>query len=95
MTVFWTNEALDQLLAIHEYYAKNSKRYADRVIDRLTRRSEQIAAFPWSGRTVSEYADPEIREVVEAPFRIIYRIREEQLDVLAVFHGARRLPKAL
>jgi toxin ParE1/3/4 len=61
-------------------------------VDRLTRRSEQIAMFPQSGRVVPEYDAPEIREVIERPYRIIYCIREEQIDVLAVVHSAQRLP---
>jgi len=32
-------------------------------------------------------------EVLEAPYRIVYRIKsEDQVDALAVFHGAQRLP---
>jgi toxin ParE1/3/4 len=61
-------------------------------VDRLTRRSEQIAMFPQSGRVVPEYDAPEIREVIERPYRIIYCIRDEQIDVLAVVHSAQRLP---
>jgi plasmid stabilization system protein ParE len=66
--------------------------YAQRTIDRLTKRSEQIAAFPLSGRMVPEYEVPDIREVIERPYRIIYRIRSDQIDVLAVVHSAQLLP---
>ena len=62
------------------------------MIDRLTKRSEQIAAFPQSGRMVPEYQAPDIREVIERPYRIIYRIKQEQVDILAVVHGAQVLP---
>jgi toxin ParE1/3/4 len=48
--------------------------------------------FPQSERVVPEYDAPEIREVIERPYRIIYCIREEQIDVLAVVHSAQRLP---
>jgi plasmid stabilization system protein ParE len=66
--------------------------YAQRTIDRLTKRSEQIAAFPLSGRMVPEYEAPDIREVIERPYRIVYRIRSDQIDVLAVVHSAQLLP---
>jgi plasmid stabilization system protein ParE len=62
------------------------------MIDRLTKRSEQIAAFPQSGRMVPEYQAPDIREVIERPYRIIYRIKPEQVDILAVMHSAQVLP---
>ena len=92
MRVHWTNRALDHLLAIHEYAAQNSKVYADRLVDRLTRRSEQVGLFPRSGRTVPEYSREDIREVIERPYRIIYRIKEDQVDVLAVLHSAQQVP---
>ena len=80
------------LRAIHEYTAQNSKIYADRLIERLIRRSEQIGQFPRSGRMVAEYRREDVREVIERPFGIIYRLKEEQVDVLAVLHGARQVP---
>ena len=62
------------------------------MIDRLTKRSEQIVAFPRSGRMVPEYEAPDIREIIERPYRIIYRIKADQIDILAVVHGAQLLP---
>jgi len=61
------------------------------MVDRLTLRSEQIAIFPLSGRMVPEYEAEDIREIIEKPYRIIYRIKPEQIDVLAVIHGAQLL----
>ena len=62
-----------------------------RIVDRLTRRSVQISAFPNSGRTVPEYERKEIREVIEGRYRVIYLIEVAQVQVLAVIHGARDL----
>jgi len=53
--VLWTENALKHLLDIYEYISQNSPTYATRMVDRLTRRSEQIANFPMSGREVPEY----------------------------------------
>ncbi len=92
MKVHWTNTALGHLLAIYEYIAQDSSVYAQRMVDRLTRRSQQIAAFPLSGRMVPEFEAEDIREMIEKPYRIIYRIKPDQIDVLAVIHGARLLP---
>jgi toxin ParE1/3/4 len=89
--VHWTNTAIDHLLSIYEYIAHDSKPYANLLIDKLTRRSEQIAAFPLSGRMVSEYMDENIREVIDRPYRIIYRIHTDRIDILAVIHGAQEL----
>lgn len=88
MKVRWTDTAQRHLDAIYQYIAQDSRIYARRMVDRLTRRSLQIGEFPLSGRIVPEYEKNQIREVVEGPYRIIYHIRPDQIDVLAVIHGA-------
>lgn len=52
---------------------------------------EQIAAFPASGRMVPEFEREEIREVIEGSYRMIYYIKPEQIDVLAVIHGSQQI----
>ena len=93
MKVFWTDEALRHLDSIYRYIAGDAPVYAQRMVDKITRRSRQIGVFPQSGRMVPEYEDIEIREVVERPYRIVYRVTPDQVDVLAVFHGAQLLPE--
>ena len=88
MKVHWTNAAEGHLDAIFKHIAQNSPEYAKRMVDRITRRSQQIAEHPLSGRRVTEYDFNQIREVIEGPYRIIYHIKSDQVDVLAVIHGA-------
>lgn len=90
MRVFWTDPALTQLEAIRDYLAQTSPEYARRVVERLLNRTEQIAAFPRSGRVVPEYEIDEVRQVLEGSYRIIYLVKEEQVEVLAVVHTSRR-----
>ncbi|MDZ7803473.1 type II toxin-antitoxin system RelE/ParE family toxin [Thiohalophilus sp.] len=95
MKVHWTNTAIRHLDGIYDYIAQDSPVYAKQQVDRLTRRSEQIAAFPQSGRMVPEFKREDIREVIEGPYRLIYVIKTEQIDILSVFHGAQKLPDTL
>jgi plasmid stabilization system protein ParE len=88
MKVHWTDMAEGHLHAIYAHIAQDSPEYAKRMVDRLTRRSQQIAEFPFSGRRVPEYDVDQIREAIEGSFRIIYHIKSDQIDVLAVIHGA-------
>ncbi|MDO8283267.1 MAG: type II toxin-antitoxin system RelE/ParE family toxin [Thermodesulfovibrionia bacterium] len=88
MKVHWTDNAEGHLDAIHDYIARNSLEYAKIVVDKLTRRSQQISLFPLSGRVVPEFDIEQLREVIEESYRIIYYIKPDQIDVLAVIHGA-------
>ena len=95
MKVHWTDNAIRHLANIYEYIALNSSTYARRMVDKTTCRSIQISDHPWSGRIVPEYEADDIRELIENPYRIIYRIKPDQVDVLAVIHGAQLLPEEI
>jgi len=92
MTVHWTQNALRQLRAVHDYIAQNSGRYAQRMVDQITRRSAELEQFPQLGSVVPEYEEESIREVAERPYRIIYRVEGDRVTILAIVHGARQLP---
>lgn len=94
MRVHWTDTAQEHLDAIYAYIARDSPEYALRMVDRLTRRSQQIADVPLSGRRVPEYDMAQVREVIERPYRIIYHIKADQIDVVAIVHGARNVLRA-
>ncbi|MBK8434815.1 MAG: type II toxin-antitoxin system RelE/ParE family toxin [Chloroflexi bacterium] len=89
--VYWTETAIQHLQAVYDYIAQTSPVYAQRIVDRLTKRSQQIMQFPYSGRMVPEYEADNIREVREGSYRLIYRILPKQIDVLAIIHEAREL----
>jgi len=88
MKVHWTKNAEDHLDAIYTYIAQSSSTYALRTVDKITRRSQQIGMFPKSGCRVPEYDVDQVREVIEGNYRIIYHIKPDQIDVIAVIHGA-------
>jgi toxin ParE1/3/4 len=88
VTVIWTETAQEHLDEIYRYIARDSAFYAKRMVDRLTKRSTQIANFPFSGREVPEYRLKQIRQVIEGSYRLIYYIKSDGIDVLAVLHCA-------
>jgi len=95
MTVYWTRNAKGELRAIHDYIAQNSPRYAQGTVDRITRRTNQLASHPQLGAVVPEYSEASIRELLVYPYRILYRVGESRIEVLSVVHGARQLPMDL
>jgi len=44
---------------------------------------------------VPTYDDPNLRELIVYPYRLIYRVMTDRLYVIAVFHGAQQLPDSL
>lgn len=95
MRVVWTAEASAHLAGIHDFIQRDSPFYATQTVDKLTRRVEQLADHPRSGRLVPKYDDENLRELIMHPYRLIYRIRPDRIDIIAVFHGAQQLPDSL
>jgi plasmid stabilization system protein ParE len=95
MNVYWTEAALADLRAVHAYIARHSPRYADAMVRRILDRSELLSEHPLIGAVVSEYEQDMLREMLENPFRIIYRILPQRVDIIAVIHAARALPPDL
>ncbi|WP_428382048.1 type II toxin-antitoxin system RelE/ParE family toxin [Nevskia ramosa] len=88
MKVFWTDRAKARLREIHDYIAQDAPLAAPKVVRRLVQCSRQLAELPWSGRSVPEYQQDDLRELLERPYRIIYVVLPDQgrVDVLTVRH---------
>ncbi|MBI5215788.1 MAG: type II toxin-antitoxin system RelE/ParE family toxin [Ignavibacteriae bacterium] len=89
VTVKWTNLALDDMDSIAEYISNDSYRYAKLMIARLFTAADILETFPKAGRTVPEFANELIREIIEGKYRIVYRIvNEKRIDILTVHHSS-------
>lgn len=93
--VKWSNLALYDLRAIHDYVAQDSPKYADRLMDKLIERVDGLEQHPRIGRKVPEFNNEAIRELIEGNYRIIYRIESEDQIGIARIHHAARLLKGL
>lgn len=93
MSVAWTQTAADQLQAARDYLARSSPGYAQALAGRVVTRADALDGRPLSGAEVPEYGDPDIREMFEHPYRVIDRVVGPDIQVLAVIHSSRRLPR--
>ena len=94
MRLVWTRPALADVLHIRDHIAADSTRYARIVAERIVSSVDRLSTFPLSGRVVPELADPMLREVINAPYRIVYRVRDDVLEILTVVHAAQQFPTA-
>jgi toxin ParE1/3/4 len=92
MPVNWTDSALLDLLNIRTYISQHSQEYARSMVERIVLRTEQLKHHPRSGSMVPEFGDQDIRELLERPYRIVYRVYGDRVDVVAIVHAARLMP---
>lgn len=93
MRIIWTEKAEKQLDQIFEYIATDSSLYAYRTVGQIIEEAENIPPNPRKGRKVPEYEREDIREVFHHPYRIIYLLKEDTIEILSVIHEARLLPE--
>lgn len=91
VTIIWTELAIEDLRLLHEYISRDSKAYADKHIEKLISRVDQLENFPQSGRMVPEFNNPALRELIEGNYRIIYRVFENHIGIVRIHHSARQL----
>ena len=85
--VRWSKTSERDLKGIIEYIAKDSPSRAYEVLGNIKEKASNLHSFPDRGRIVPELQDQGItqyRELIVAPWRIMYRISEGTVYVLSV-----------
>ena len=93
--IIWSPKAVNELGRICDYIGENSEYYARLFAENVFKRIEQLALFPYSGRIVPEYNQPELRELIYQNYRIIYRVKADIIEIIWITHGARLLSEDL
>ena len=91
----WSPRAARQLEDICEYIAKDSTTYAKAFAQRVVQTIRSIPASPKQGRVVPEYGNASLRERIYQGYRIVYRLKSDIVEIVAICHGARRIDDAL
>ena len=87
--VNWTLAALGDLDAAADYIERDSPHYAASLIMEILAAGRSRSFLSHRGRQVPELADPQLRELIVPPYRLIYRVDTDAIWVLAVVHGRR------
>lgn len=85
--VRWSQDAERDLEGIVDYIAAESPLNALRVFDRLREQARKLEAFAQRGRRLPELpadSEPRLRELVMAPWRLIYALNADTVLVVAV-----------
>ena len=91
MTVRWTRTALRDLESLHAFIQQDRPNAAAAAVDRFLAAIDNLPRFPESGRPGRVAGT---RELVVRPFLVVYRIRKEAVELVAILHAARRWPES-
>jgi toxin ParE1/3/4 len=93
MKIVWSPEAIQDLISLRAYIAEESPAGAQRIVLRILHDVEHLLPDnPQMGRPGRV---PGTRELVipRTPDIVPYRVQSATIQILRVFHGARRWPE--
>jgi plasmid stabilization system protein ParE len=87
--VVWSHEGLRTLEEVLAYPSDRTPDGARRVLDAALRAAASLSSLGERGRVVPEMATPTIRELFVRNYRLVHRVLDEEVVVLAFIHAAR------
>ncbi len=92
MRLVWAEGAIGDLVQIRSYIAEHNPQAANEIALRLLEIAELLPVHPQMGiQTTKE----EVRRLVvpQSVYSLIYRIVDEDIEIIEVFDGRRRKPR--
>jgi toxin ParE1/3/4 len=90
--VYWTKEAANDLEEIIDYISKERVSAAKSIYKKIKSACRELNTFPGRYRRVPELLDIYIeryREIIIPPYRVIYKLTESNVYIIAVIDGRR------
>jgi toxin ParE1/3/4 len=94
MKVVWSRRALRHLTHVRDYIAKDDPKAVEGIASRILESVERLTAHPHIGRSGRIVGTREL-VVSGTPYIVPYRIRDERLELIAVFHDRQKWPAKL
>jgi len=94
--VFWSKNATKNLKDVNEYIKQDSPQNASKVTKEIIELSKSLNHSPFRFEECEELKTKTkiYRKATYAPFKIIYKVKANRVEVLAVFHSSQN-PKRL
>ncbi|MBN3892854.1 MAG: type II toxin-antitoxin system RelE/ParE family toxin [Nostoc sp. JL31] len=93
--VILSPKAVGDLETLIRYIAQDNPEAARKLGKRLLVKTKELSQFPFKGQKVSEFDEPNIRQLILKPYRIIYRVEEDkkQVSIARFWHASRFSPE--
>ena len=96
--ILWTDGARQDVVSIADYIEQEAPLAAMQLLDIIEAKVGQLSLFPKRGRKVPELRDigmTTTRELIVKQWRVIYRVVDKQIYVLAVIDARRKVEDIL
>lgn len=87
--IIWLKDASNDLVEIYNYISRDSIHYANKTVDNIIEKIDNLVYFPYIGRKTKIYSDGEFRELIYKSYKIIYEIDGSIIYIHRIWHSAR------
>ena len=92
MKLLFAQSAFDDLADIQTYYLEQGvPAVGEKLVTEIIAHVEVLTDHPEIGRIVPEFSEPKIRELIHSPFRIVYWLDNQTINVIRVWRSERLL----
>lgn len=92
MRLAWLAEAVQDLIGIRQYIARDNPRAAKDAAQRILATIDYLLDHPGIGRAGKLHGTREL-VIPSLPFIVPYRVRGEVIEILGVLHTSRQRPQ--
>ncbi len=94
MKVVWSRRAIQHIVSLRKFIAKDSEQNAAVVAKRILESIDLLQSHPDMGRPGRVLGTREL-VIPDTPYIVPYRVRWDRLELIAVFHGHQKWPSKL
>lgn len=94
VVITFAESGIRDLEDIQAWYANESvPEVGRRLVSEILERIEMLRIHPDMGRTVPEFGQKHLRELIHPPFRIVYKREDKKVRVVRIWRSERLLGK--
>ena len=87
MKIITAKHAQQELIQIKWYIAQDSEFYANKTVNEINKRIENLLFFPEMGKVINEKRN--IRQIIYKSYKILYKFDSENIYILHIIHHSR------
>ena len=92
MRIVWSPTARRRAQSAVDHIALDRPHASREWLEGLVRRVELLRDLPEQGRVVPEWHESSVREVLHEPYRVIYELYADRIEILTLSHFRQELP---
>ena len=91
MKIIWSPKARQRAREAVDFIKEDRPLASEQWLEGLVQRVLLLEEFPDQGRIVPEWGQSDVREVLHPPYRVLYQVSSEQVEILTLSHMRQEL----